>query len=129
LENSRIFTGTIMLCTKYKKVPHLISDGMAFGHIETEAKVYKENAVLVRIKDNAYVDIEGLSLLDIVHLYLENEKRIKNNELCMPSLPSGLYEEQLYVDSNSLKPYVTTDKKQKNISLMKIKRQKSRKQF
>lgn len=118
-----------MLCTKYKKVPHLISDGMAFGHIETEAKVYKENAVLVRIKDNAYVDIEGLSLLDIVHLYLENEKRIKNNELCMPSLPSGLYEEQLYVDSNSLKPYVTTDKKQKNISLMKIKRQKSRKQF
>ena len=31
----------------------------------------------------------------------------------MPSLPSGLYEEQLYVDSNSLKPYVTTDKNKK----------------
>ena len=72
-----------MLCTKYK-VPHLISDGMAFGHIETEAKVYKENAVLVRIKDNAYVDIEGLSLLDIVHLYLENEKKLKiMNYVCL----------------------------------------------
>lgn len=110
MKNNKIFTGNIMLCTKYNH--HDGSIGPDLGHIESESIVHDEDAVLIRTKHGFYVNINGLSLSDIAYLYLERSRgRIsgtKSAELFMLTSPSCLGE--LFVDSESVKPYMSTDK-------------------
>lgn len=122
MKNSKLFLGTIMKCTECNTIPHLIIEGLGtidtIGHIETKDEVYKEKAVLVRTKNGLYIDVERLSILDIIYLYFENKKGVSSDEPYMFKGSHGDFEGELFVDSDSIKPYVAEEKKDSKSLIM-----------
>ena len=113
MDSNRIFIGNIMRCTGHQERPLLVMESFgtidSFGSIETTQELAKENAILLKTKHGYYVDVEGLSLFDIMYLYLEDDKCITSGtmswKLFMGTF-SGLYVGELFVDRDTLHPYV-----------------------
>ncbi len=133
MQNDKIFTGTIMRCTKYdmhatfKSEMHIDGQSIgcdSFGYIDEESETFKENATLIKTKQGYYVDVEGLTLTDIAYLYLENSKAkvagTKSGKLFM--LGSCFYVGDLFVDQNSIRPYTSADMEEKRSSIRIIQR-------
>lgn len=63
LEN--IYIGNIMRCTKYEERANCVIEDCCgidtFGHVIEENEVYKENALLLKVAQNGYVDLEQLN--------------------------------------------------------------------
>lgn len=132
MKTDQIFIGNIKKCTKYE--PHavfcsstyingkrIVSD--FFGGIESEDEIYKENAVLLKIKNGGYVDLERFnSILDYIRIYKDIDKDgYRLGGLMMSTTP--LWVNCLFVDENSLKPYYDDKQQSSNISVHQLKKQ------
>ena len=121
----KIYTGTIRKCSAYS-LQQLYEKSLdtpvsGYSHAHIESKVEKENAILIKIKNGKYVDIDILKTLrDYLNIYFA--------ELSLPSLsihPSK--EGELFVDKDSLAHYSNSKDYNKQISLKKIKKKKFKK--
>ena len=131
MKPEQIFIGNIRKCTKYEEhttfksqtfIDSDIIDTDTFGYIVSDDELYKENAILLKIKQGGYVDIERLnSILDHIKMHQNITKRgfilggliMSTSSHCIDSL---------FVDESSLKPYYN-NKQQKNISVRQLKKQ------
>ena len=132
MKSDQIFIGNIKRCTKYKK--HITFSGStyigdqcivcdSFGSIIINDEIYKENTVLLKIKNGGYVDLERLnSFLDYINIYRDITKNgfhlgglvMSTSAHCIGSL---------FVDEKSLKPYYNHKQQIANISVRKLKKQ------
>lgn len=131
MKSEQIFIGNIRKCTKYEE--HItfqseicingISIGCdSFGYFETDDELYKENAILIKIENGGYVDLERFnSVLDYIRIYKDISKDgFKLGGLMMSTSSHEL--NSLFVDENSLKPYYSNEQT-KDISLRQLKKQ------
>lgn len=132
MKTDQIFKGDIRKCTKYKT--HVTLSGStyigeqciesdSFGYIEDDDEIYKENAILIKIKNGGYVDLERLnSILDYIRIYRDISKNgYRLGGLMMPT--SSFCVDRLFVDEKSLKPYYDNEQQTKNISVRQLKKQ------
>lgn len=131
MKNDKIFTGTIMRCTKYDMQDTFKSEMFIngqnlgrdfFGYIDVGSEIFKENAILIKTKYGYYVDVDGLSLADIAYLYFENSKAkvlgTTSDKLFM--LTSGFCVGDLFVDQDSIKSYTSANMGEKRSSILSI---------
>lgn len=108
MRNDRLFVGDIYITRCETK----------------EHELYKEKAILLKTKNGYYVDIEGCDPVDIPYLYMEDQDF--RDRLLMANEPCGELYWEMYVPSETIKPYVVkTDKS--TISLFKLRRELRRK--
>ena len=132
MKPGQIFIGNIRKCTKYTIYNTLFSNEMYinnqcvecdfFGYIDTDDELYKENAILIKIKNGGYVDLENFnSILDYIKIHKSTTKNgFTTGGLIIPTTAHSLG--SLFVDRKSLKPYYS-DKCQKDISIRQLKKQ------
>jgi len=135
MKTDQIFIGNINKCTKY--VDHVTFSGKtfigdecicsdSFGYVEKQDVVYKENAILIKLKNGGYVDLEKLnSIFD--HLKVLNATTKDGFYLGGIIMSTSAHcEDCLFVDSKSLVPYYTENKNNSNISARQLKKQINR---
>ena len=88
IKSEDVYIGDIMLCTKYEYKPTLVIEDfagcMSFGSIHVEEKVYKEDAILIKISEDRYVDVDELNnLLDYLKLYKNKCKKQNFDEIVL----------------------------------------------
>lgn len=131
MKKYQIFIGDIKRCTKYERHVDFSSETYfgdqcigidSFGHIEQDDELYKKDAILIRIKDHGYVDLEKLStILDYIEMYLENRRRgFTQGDIAITTYPCC--EGDLFVDESSLKPYFLDNEPTADISVRALKR-------
>ncbi len=130
MDSNKIFVGDIKRCTKYDNIV-LISSVLSIedapisiekiGYIDINAEPYIDNAILLKIKDGRYVDINRLNTIkDYLRMYYEYlSKYIYHNGILMPTRPMA--KGTLFVDEASLKPYYADEKR--NVSIRSLKRE------
>lgn len=70
MKSDQIYIGNIMSCTSYKEHitfgsslsiggQEICSD--SFGYIEQKSEIYKENAILLKLKNGGFVDLDNLN--------------------------------------------------------------------
>ena len=110
LNYDQLFVGNLHICTEYEnhftcKFEGDLGSG-GFGRIETETELYKENVLLVKIAEGAYVELDKINtIFDELKIKFNVTKNgVKNiPNVTLFRSPSGL--NNIYVDENSLKPY------------------------
>lgn len=130
MKSERIFIGNIMKCTKYEE--HMTFSASSSingipisrdieGYTEWDDKIFKENAILIKLKSGGYVDLDNInSLLSYLKFIKDSNKDgFILGSYIMDDSPHEL--NCLFVDEDSLKPYNT---EQKNISVHQLKKQK-----
>ena len=137
MKAEQIFIGNINKCTKYEQHDILKSeliDGISgevigcerFGYIEREGEVYKENAILIKLQNGGYVDIDNLnSILDQLSVYRDiTRDGYKAGRLIMPTL--AWKEGCLYVDESSLKRCFNESMSQDKVTVRSLKQKFNR---
>jgi hypothetical protein len=132
MKTDQIFIGNINKCTKY--INHTtFSSGTfigdqcigcdSFGYIEKEDEIYKENAILIKLKNGGYVDLENLnSIFD--HLKVLNTTTRDGFYLGGIIMSTSAHcVGSIFVDQKSLVPYYTENKNNSNISARQLKKQ------
>ena len=117
-----------MICTEVERAPSSMMldrfGELCYAREKNKSEVLKENAILIKTKHGFFVDIEGLSLIDVAYLYLENASvksvSAQSNKLFMPI--SGAQKGDLFIDSASLKPYMRANQKETTLSITKVQR-------
>ena len=116
----KIYTGTIKKCTQYtlqqiykKSTDELIT---GYSHANVESKVEKEKTILIKVRNDRYVDIDTLkTFMDYLNIYID--------ELSLPSISTQPSKEgELFVDKDSIGRYSNYKIKGKSASLRKIKK-------
>jgi hypothetical protein len=136
MKTDQIFIGNINRCTKY--VNHTtFSSGTfigdecicsdSFGYIEKEDELYKENAILIKLKNGGFVDLENLnSILD--HLKVLNTTTKDGFYLGGIIMSTHAHcKDSIFVDSKSLVPYYSESKTNGKISARQLKKQLKKK--
>jgi len=131
MKTDQIFIGNINKCTKYKIHNNFSSETFigdqciccdSFGYIEVENEVYKENAILIKLKNGGYVDLENLnSIFD----HLKIAGTIKKEGFYLGGIIMSNYAHcngSIFVDTKSLVPYRTKNKTYSNISVRQLKK-------
>lgn len=128
MKPEQIFIGNIRKCTKYERhttfnCSTYIGDRCigcdSFGYVDSEDELYKENAILLKIKNGGYVDLENFnSVLDYIKIYRDTT-RIGGLVMSTSAYCVG----KLFVDEKSLKPYYNDNQQRKNISVRQLKKQ------
>lgn len=132
MKSDQVFIGNIRRCTKYEENIALSCktyiDGQLvgcerFGSIEEDNELYKENAILIRVKNGGYVDLERFdSILDYIRLHrLYTKNGFRLGGLIMSTSAYRL--DDLFVDEKTLKPYYQTNEEVKDTSILKLKKQ------
>ena len=129
MKTDLIYIGDIMVCTKYETTCNIDQNNFRRAlwqnklmnkNVEIESKVYKHNAVLIKTKNNGFVDFDKLDLLLNIKLVTMS----KDEPFYVDSFiigTSAFYENDLFIDEESLRPI--TGIRSKNIAkrqLMKI---------
>ena len=132
MKPEQIFIGNIKKCTKYEEHTTFSSSMYignqciccdSFGTIAVDDEIYKENAVLIKIKNGGYVDLERLnSLLDYIKIHQDITKNGYRLGGLMMSTSAHCID-SLFVDEESLKPYYTDEQQIGNISVHQLKKQ------
>lgn len=133
MNSSQIFVGNIKKCTKYEVHSTFSSETFigdtcigsdSFEYIEEESEIEKEQAVLIKVRNGAYVDLDSyrtaLDYFKVRQSLTENGFRL--NGLIMSTSPHC--KGSLFVDSDTLRPYYTGEKK--NVSVRKLKKELKR---
>ncbi len=127
MNKDQIFIGTIRKCTTYEvrsvfcHSTHIDGqcigvDGIGYNLIDSE--IYKENAILIDLKDRGYIDLESLdSFLDCIRVYQTYGYGLD----LMSFSPNHIGE--LFVDASTLRPYYDTAQKSKHVSVYQLKKQ------
>lgn len=117
-----IYIGTIKKCTKYEKHPafsstisiggvHCFCD--SFGHVETDSEIYKQDAFLIKVAKNGYVDLDTLnSFLDTLKI---KSSITRDGGFYLDGLILNTYNYKvngLFVDRSSLQQYVPLENKE-----------------
>lgn len=130
MKTDQIFIDDIRKCTKYE-THHTFSsstyigdqciDCESFGYIKEDDELYKENAVLVKIENDGYVDLEKFnSILDYIKIYRDiTENGYRLGGLMMSTSAHSIG--SLFVDEKSLKPYYANKQQADNISIRRLK--------
>ena len=132
MNKDQIFIGDIRKCTKYETRTTFSSSMYigdqyigcdSFGYTYTDNELYKQNAILIKIKNGGYVDLEKFnSILDYIKIYKNITKNgFISGGLIMPTYAYCI--NGLYVDEKSLKPYYTDKSQTNNISIHQLKKQ------
>lgn len=131
MKSEQIFIGDIRKCTKYE-TNNTFSSGMyignqcidctSFGYIDTDDEIYKENAVLIKLKNGSYVDLERLnSVLDYIRIYRDmTSDGYYLGGIMMSTSAYGM--DSLFVDEKSLTPYYTDKQQPSHISVHQLKK-------
>lgn len=132
MKSDQIFIGNIRQCTKYEEHVMFSSEtyigsellgGERFGSIEEDDELYKENAILIKLKNGGYVDLDRFnSILDYIRLhrlYTKNGFRLGGLIMSTSAYKSG----GLFVDEKSLKSYYPVYEDIKDASILKLKKQ------
>ena len=114
MKAKQIFIGNIRECTKSEE--HITTTSKTYsngecvgsesmGYINTESDIYRENAILIKIKNGGYVDLTRLnSILDYIKVRKDITKwGFRLGGLIMASSANRVG--KLFVDENSLKSY------------------------
>ncbi len=128
----QIFIGDIRRCIKYETHTTLSSSSYigdqcigcdSFGYIDKDDILYKAQAVLIKIKNGGYVDLERFnSILDYIRIYKDITKDgYRLGGLMMSTSPHCI--DSLFVDENSLKPYYADKQQTRDISVRQLKKQ------
>ena len=135
MKPEQIFIGNIRKCTMYEDTTvkcnsyfgNTLISCDTFGQIKTKSKLYKSNAILIKLKCGGYVDIDNLNnILD----YLKIHKDIKKNGYYLGGMimtDEAHNKDCLFVEYKSLRPYYQHPETEKNISVKKIKKEIKRK--
>lgn len=114
MKAKQIFIGNIRECTKSEEYITTTSKTYingecvgteSMGYINIESDIYRENTILIKIKNGGYVDLARLnSILDYIKVRKDITKwGFRLGGLIMASSANRVGE--LFVDENSLKPY------------------------
>ena len=132
MKTDQIFIGDIRKCTKYETHTTFSSSTYigdqcigcdSFGYIDKDDELYKENAVLIKIKNGGYVDLERFnSILDYIRIYRDITKDGYRLGGVMMSTSAHCID-SLFVDEESLKPYYTDKQQTDDISVHQLKKQ------
>lgn len=136
MKPEQIFIGNIRKCTMYEEYNKIrygaYLDGTPIGcdticNCKTKSKLYKANAILVKLKCGGYVDIDNLNnILD----YFKMNKDIKRDGYYLGGMIMS-YEAHakdcLFVDYSSLREYYQYPEIENNISVKKLKKEIKRK--
>lgn len=134
MKTNQIFIGSIKKCIKYEEHP-IFSSCMSignepifedyFGSITVESEMYKKDAILLKVDNSGYVDIDNLNnLFNYINVY----KNINNNGFTLGGLimtTSPYCEGSLFVDTNddTFRPYYDKDNKAENVSILKLRKE------
>lgn len=132
MKTDQIFIGDIRKCTKYNTHTTFSSSMYigdqcigcnSFGYVDEDDELYKENAVLIKVKNGGYVDLENFnSILDYIKIHQDITKNgYRLGGLIMST--SAHCVNCLFVDRKSLKPYYTNKEQDNNISVHQLKKQ------
>lgn len=132
MKTDQIFIGDIRKCTKYETHTTFSSSTYigdqcigcdSFGYIDKDDELYKENAVLIKIKNGGYVDLERFnSILDYIRIYRDITKDGYRLGGLMMSTSAHCID-SLFVDEKSLKPYYADKQQTDDISVHQLKKQ------
>lgn len=129
MKKYQIFIGDIRVCTKYDRCASFVSGAYIngecigsdyIGYINKDDELYKKDAILVKIKNRGYVDLEKLSsILDNIEIFLESRRRgFNEGDIAITTFP---YEKgDLFVDETTLRPYFS-DELRSDISVRQLK--------
>lgn len=131
MKPEQIFVGNIRKCTKYEEYTTFSSSMYngnecvirdSIGTIATDDEIYKKQAILIKMKNGGYVDLERLnSILDSMKVYRDITKdgyRLGGLIMSTSAYCMGC----LFVEEESLKPYYNYSNKQQ-ISVYQLKKQ------
>ena len=132
MNTDKIFLGDIRKCTKYEvqkmyTFSTYINDQCigcdSFGYVDCDDELFKEKAILIKIENGGYVDLENLnSILDYIKIYRDIKKDgYRLGGLMMSTSPHCV--DSLFVDQDSLRPYYAKDQQVTDIPLRKLKKQ------
>lgn len=114
IKMNSIFTGTINKITSCTlQMSHgmicSLGFGTALGHYEIEKETYKEDAILIKVADCGYVDIDSInSIFDQLRIRkcLKKSGGFTLGDIILPDVPSPLAAVgDLYIERKSLQPY------------------------
>ena len=121
MKTDQIFIGNIKKCTKYDYRSQGYGDWNTSPAVDS--KLYKQNAVLIKVENGGYVDLEKLnSLLDYIKIY----KDITENGYRLGGLMRSIRPhcvDCLFVDLDSLKPYYSDKQKKEKTSVHQLRKQ------
>lgn len=130
MKTNQIFRGDIKKCTKYDVHTTFSSStyiggqcigGASIGYVDDEYEIYKENAVLIKVKDGAYVDLESLnSILDYIRIYRDMLLRDYISGLIIPT--STYCANSLLINEETLKPYYADERQVEDVSVRELKK-------
>lgn len=134
MKKGQIFIGDIRKCTKYDTHTTFSSNCYigdqcigcdSFGYIEVEDELYKENAILIKIENGGYVDLERFnSILDYIKIHHDLTKNgYRLGGLMMSERAHCI--DSLFVDEKSLKPYYADEIQNNNVSIRQLKKIKN----
>lgn len=122
MNSNQVFIGNIKKCTKYKTPVPCNCNKYINHHDKSESEITKKNAVLIKVVEGGYVDIDSYnSALDYFKVRQSiSKKSLGINELILSTSP---YQENcLFIDSSSLRPYYQKEES-KIISLRNLKKE------
>ena len=110
MDSEKIFFGDLYKVTKYdiemdwesKIENECFTPGL--GHAKKEITLYKKHAILLKTFDGHYVDLDNLNLLLTLIIYHKIPFTSQNALL----ITTPLKENQIFVDSSSITPYLST---------------------
>ena len=100
-----LFVGDIKKCTKYSVVIDSVGKTMPIGHLEKKDKTIKENAVLIEVKPNHYLDLDKAdSIISLLKVYFMPSKYcLKPDSIYKPY--NALYENKTYIEESTIKGF------------------------
>lgn len=124
MKPEQIYVGNINKCTMYKTV-NLFGLRNEFGfspytHIKTQSEIHKENAVLIKLRESKYVELESLkNLLKILRILMELDGTTYSTTSPVMDV-TPFCEDILFVDEASLKPYYKEPQNMRSVSVRKL---------
>lgn len=131
MKKEQIFIGNIKKCTEYEEAITscrgvITKNGIvasdSYGYTKTDDELYKEDVILVKLKNDFYVELEKLNLLLKLKAQTRTRKGHVINEFMMLTSPSAVGD--LFVDEKSLKPYYGMEDKSAKVLMRKLKNNK-----
>lgn len=132
MKAEQFFIGDIRECTKYEMHTTFSSSTYigdeclgcdSIGYTVSDDALYKKDAVLVKVVNGGYVDIDSInSIFD----FLSIRKDISDDGFSLGGLimsTSAAFPHSLFVDEKTLKPYYAENNKQDDVSVFKLKKQ------